>query len=153
MVRMVVSVVVGYFAMFAVVFTMLTGAYLAMGADRAFHPGSYEVTGTWLVVWFVVSVVAALAGGFVCAAISSNPNAPISLAVVVLVLGGLSAIPALMPPAADKPKVREGDVGNFEAMSNARQPAWVSLATPVIGAAGALAGARLKGRPPQPAGA
>ena len=91
-----------------------------------------------------VSAIAALAGGFVCASIAASPKAPLALAVVVLVLGILSAIPALMPSPTPAP--RQGNIGNLEAMNNARQPAWVALLLPVIGAGGALAGATLKGQ-------
>jgi hypothetical protein len=143
--RTVASVIVGYLAMFAVVFLSLSLAYLTMGQERVFQPGSYDVSAAWLAVMFAVSLAAALAGGFVCASIATSPKAPVALAVVVVVLGILSAIPALMPLPAPQP--RQGDVGNIEAMNNARQPAWVALLLPVIGAGGAIAGAKSKKRP------
>jgi hypothetical protein len=101
--RTIAGVVAGFGAMFLTVFLSLTVAYLAMGTERAFQPGSFEVTGAWLAVMFVVNIAAALVGGFVCAAIAPSPKAPIALAVVVLVLGLLSAIPALLPPPESAP--------------------------------------------------
>jgi hypothetical protein len=143
------GVVLGYVAMFVVVFLSLSTAYMAMGADRAFQPGSYEVTGNWLAVMFVVSIVAALFGGFVCATLAPSPKAPLALAVVVLVLGAASAVPEIT--RSDPPEVREGDVGNVAAMTNAKQPAWVFVSLPVIGAGGAMIGAKLRVRPMRPA--
>lgn len=140
--RTILSVIVGYLAMFAVVFLSLSLAYLSMGQERAFQPESYDVSAVWLAVMFAVSAVAALAGGFVCASIAGSPKAPVALAAVVLVLGLLSAIPALMPSPTPAP--RQGNIGNLEAMNNARQPAWVAMLLPAIGAGVALAGAKLK---------
>jgi hypothetical protein len=141
MLRKIAAVIVGYLVMFVVVFVCLTTAYLALGADRAFQPGSYEVTGLWLVVWFIVSVGAALAGGKVCALIGKTRGAVISLAIVVLILGVLSALPALKPPDGE-PKPRTSGPTNLEAMMSAKQPNWVLFLTPVIGVVGVLAGGR-----------
>jgi hypothetical protein len=140
--RTILSVIVGYLAMFAVVFLSLSLAYLSMGQERAFQPGSYDVSAVWLAVMFAISAIAALAGGFVCASIATGRTAPVALAVAVLVMGLLSAITASMSPPTPAP--RQGNIGNLEAMNNARQPAWVALLLPVIGAGGALAGAKLK---------
>jgi cytochrome bd-type quinol oxidase subunit 2 len=143
MLKTIGGVVVGYLAMFILVFATFSAAYLAMGTDGAFQPGSYEVTTLWLVVSFVLSLVAAIAGGFVCNLIAPNSKAPIALAVVVLVLGILLAIPTLMG-ADPRPVTRDASVGNLEAMANARQPSWVAFLTPVIGAIGVMIGARRK---------
>ena len=62
MLKKLVAVIVGYLVMFVVVFMCLTAGYLALGADKVFQPGSYEVTALWLIVWFIVSLGAALAG-------------------------------------------------------------------------------------------
>ncbi|MGI8785606.1 MAG: hypothetical protein ACR2L2_18395 [Acidobacteriota bacterium] len=142
MLRVFGAVIVGYIVMFIVVFGSFTAAYLAMGADRAFLPGSYEVTALWLGVSFLLAFVAALAGGFVCAAISQGGKAPMVLAGLVLVLGLLMAVSVVAKKA--EPKVREGAAGNLEAMQNAYQPPWVALLTPFVGAVGVLAGAKLK---------
>ncbi len=141
--RAIGGVVLGYVAMGVIVFVGLTIAYVAMGTDRAFQPGSYQVTNLWLSVHMPVALVAALAGGFVCAAIARSGKAPLWLAGLVLVLGLGMAVPVMM---AEDPPPRTADVDNFAAIQNARQPAWVAVATPLIGAAGVVLGARLKGR-------
>jgi hypothetical protein len=79
----------------------------------------------------------------VCAAVSRLPKPPLVLAVVVLVLGVLSAVPVLMASPGEQ-EARTGDVSNMDAMMKARQPAWAALLNPVLGVAGVLAGARLR---------
>ncbi len=146
MLKTIAAVVVGYLVMVVVVFACLTSAYLAMGAERAFKPESYEVTVLWLVVWFFVSVGAALTGGRICGLIGKTRVAVISLAIVVLVLGSLSALPALKPPVGES-KPRTSGPSNLEAMMSAKQPNWVLFLTPIIGVVGVLAGGRAVTRP------
>ena len=80
----------------------------------------------------------------VCAAIAKGGKAPIVLAIIVFVLGMLLAIPSLMVKKADV--VRVGDVPMFEAMQKAKEPPWVPLTFPFVGAIGVLLGGKLKGR-------
>lgn len=141
MLKAIGGVVIGYVAMFICVFTLFTLAYTLLGANGAFQPGSYDVSGTWLVIAVAVSALAALVGGFVCKAIARSSGAALALAGLVLVLGVVSAI-----IGANKtvPPVRAANVGNIEAMNYAKTPTWMMLLMPVIGAAGVLVGARLK---------
>ena len=143
MLKTIGAVIAGYIAMVVVVFTSLTLAYLAMGAERAFKPALYEVTPAWLAVMFAVSIVAAFVGGKVCALISKNPQATMILAGVVFVLGLLSSIPAFKSSGGAQ-KIRAGSLSNSEAMMNAKQPVWVALLMPFIGVAGVLIGGRAK---------
>jgi hypothetical protein len=144
MLRLIGSVVAGYVIMFLVVFVALTAAYLGMGADRAFRAGVYDVTGLWLAVSLVVSIVAALAGGWTARRVARDVRGPWVLAGVVLVLGLAMAAPALF---GDAPAVavRTGATGNLEAMQQAQTPLWVLLLNPFIGAVGALVGGRALG--------
>ena len=144
MARTILGVIAGYLTMFVAVFLMFTVAYVALGTDGAFKPGSYDVSGVWIAISMVLGLVAAVAGGVVCAAVARNPKAPILLAVVVIVLGVLLALPALMSPNGESPGIRTGDVGNMEAMSKAKIPAWISLVNPVIGAVGVLIGGGMR---------
>jgi hypothetical protein len=145
MLRAVLAVIAGYLVMFVCVFATFSAAYLLMGPEGAFLPGSYQVSATWLLASFVLSLLAAIVGGIACAKIAPRGRAPMALAVLVLVLGFASAVPVMMS-SGDPPAVREGGVGNVEAMSNARQPVWVALLNPLIGAAGVMVGARFASR-------
>ena len=47
--RAILSVVVGYVAMFAAIFLAFSGLYLLLGQDLSFRPGSYEPSVLWTV--------------------------------------------------------------------------------------------------------
>jgi hypothetical protein len=140
--RNIVAVVVGYVVMFVVVMATFTGVFLAMGADRAFQPGSHQVTGLWIFVSTILSFGAAIAGGCVATRIGKGARAAQLLAIVVVVLGVILAIPTLDAPEPSEP--RTGEVGNMDAMMKAQQPPVVSFLNPVIGAVGVLLGSRLR---------
>ena len=143
MVRGILGVVAGYVAMALLIFLMFSIAYLAMGANRAFNPGSFDPTLFWIVISFFLSFVAALVGGYTCAAIARSKRAAQVLAGLVLVLGIIVAIPALTS-GDTRPNNRTGDVPNIEAMQKARTPGWVALMNPLIGAVGVMVGAGLR---------
>lgn len=145
--RSILAVILGYVVMFLVVFLTFSGAYLAMGTDRAFQPGSYEPSTMWLVASFVLGFIAAVAGGCTCVWIAKKMTPAYALAALVIVLGLAMAGSMMMGPPDTRPTVRSGDVPNLEAMQNARQPLWVALVNPFLGAVGVLFGARLKGQP------
>jgi hypothetical protein len=143
MVRGIAGVILGYVVMAGLVFTTFTAAYLAMGADRAFQPGSYDVSPVWIGVSFVLGLVAAVVGGLVCAMVSRSGKGPLVLAALVLVLGLAMAVPVLAASAGPPPSARTGDVANLDAMQMAKQPAWVALLNPLVGAVGVVVGSRL----------
>ena len=145
--RAIVSVVLGYVTMFAAIFLTFSGLYLfLLGQELSFRPGSYEPSILWTVVSFALGLGAAALGGYVCARIARTATPPKVLAGVVLVIGLLSAVPALM--AASTPaEARTGEVGNRDAMMKAKQPAWVAMANPFVGLVGVLLGARLRRSP------
>ncbi|MEO6394136.1 MAG: hypothetical protein ABIP75_19945 [Pyrinomonadaceae bacterium] len=146
MLRGIVGVIVGYLAMFVVVFLCLTAAYLIMGTERVFLPGSFVADMPWMIIMVIVSIIAAVIGGLVCAKVAGGSTAPKVLAVLVFVLGLLLAIGTMGDNKAAVP--RTGELSNFEAMKNAKEPQWFSFANPLIGAIGVLAGAGLAKRRP-----
>jgi amino acid transporter len=144
MARGIIGVIVGYVTMAVFIFATFTAAYLLMGTDAAFEPGSYAVSSLWILASIVLGLIAAVLGGYVCAVIARQPKVPVILAVFVLVLGVILAIPTLGGSSENPPAPRPADVDAMEAMRIAEQPAWVSLLNPVIGAVGVLIGARLR---------
>jgi hypothetical protein len=138
--RIIGGVVAGYLAMALAVMALLSIAYLALGAGRAFQPESYDVTGLWLVVSTIVTIAAAVLGGWLAVRIGRSHRAAVYLAVVVVVLGVVLALPTLNAPPTGE--VRTGDVGNMDAMMKGHQPAVISILNPVLGAIGVMVGAR-----------
>jgi hypothetical protein len=67
------------------------------------------------------------------------------LAIVVFALGLVFAVPSYVANRTDQ-GVRDYAPPLVEAMQKAKQPNWVPLALPVIGAVGVLIGAKLKKR-------
>ena len=145
MLRSIAAVIVSYATMFVFFFAAFTGCYIALGADRVFQPDSYEVSMLWIVLALVLSLLGSILGGYICAVISRNMRACQVFAFIVFFLGLLACIPA-MRRDPDSPNVRAGEVENLQAIQLAVTPLWVHLLTPVISAAGVLAGARLKRR-------
>ena len=137
------AVILGYVVMFAVVFITFSIAFLMMGTNMAFEEGSYSVSVLWLVVSFALGLIAAVVGGFVCAAVSRASKAPLILAGLVLVLGLLMALPVLSASYDDQTVMREIDVGTFDAMQKGKQPPWVALTNPFVGVIGVLLGSKL----------
>lgn len=143
MVRSILGVVAGYLAMFVFVFISFTILYLLLGANGAFEPDTYEVSLTWIIISFILSIVAAILGGYLCVLISKNHKAALVLAGIVFVLGIAMAIPVLIDVENEVQEMRKADVPNLEAMQNAKQPPLVALLTPLIGALGVFAGSKL----------
>jgi hypothetical protein len=144
--RTIAGVLVGYLVMALVVFAVFSLAYMAMGADRAFQPGTYAPSAVWVVLSLVLSFLAAWVGGRVCAGIARNPKAVVALAVLVLVLGVVFAMPVMR--RTGDPAPRSGTVGNMQAMQQAHMPLWVALLTPLVGAAGVVVGGGRRSVPP-----
>jgi len=138
--RVIGAAVVGYAVTFLVLFILFTGAYVLLGPDRAFQPESYDVSMLWNTLGVVVSFVAALIGGMVSVAIARDSRGPKALAVLVLMIGILFAIPVMRQAPNSEP--RTAAVGNMEAMGKARQPLWAALLNPVIGVLGVMIGGR-----------
>ena len=150
MLRTVGSVILGYIVMAAFVFLSFSLLFVAMGPDRAYQPGTYEVSGLWVVVSFVLSFIAAVLGGWVCVLVARTQLGPQILAAAILVFGLVLAVMELGSVPADLPTVRDASVGVMEAMRDSQNPTWINFVTPFVAVVGILAGARLVGRKPDP---
>jgi len=143
--RLIGGVISGYLAMAFTLFVALTIAYVAMGADRAFGAGVFQVTLLWAIVSLLVGFAAALVGGRVARAVSGRIEGPRWLALFVIVLGlGLALMIAI---SGDGDSAARTDlVGPFQAMRVAQTPLWAALLNPFVGAVGVLLGGRAVGR-------
>jgi len=144
MARTIIGVMAGYLAMFVLVSITLMGAFLLMGTDWSFKPGSFEASNAWVAMSLVANLIIGIIGGLICALIAKGGRAPLALAIVVFALGLLLAIPSVIAHRQSAGKVRTGNVTQMEAMQNASEPIWVPFTFPVIGAIGVLIGGKLK---------
>ena len=138
-VRNVGGAVLGWVVMAGAVFLLFSGLWTVLGADGAFRPGSWEVSGMWLAGSIVVGLLAAVIGGLVCTWVAADDRGLLMLMALVLVLG--VAVALFDAPAAGG--IRPPEVGMPEAMSSAQQPKWLAWLNPVLGVVGAFAGSRL----------
>ena len=145
MARSIIAVIVSYVLMFVLISLSFFAMYSVLGADQAFKPRSWDASNRWIVGALVLSFIVAVIAGFVCALIARGGKAPLALAIVVFALGLVFAIPSFVANQADQ-GVRAHAPPLFEAMQKAKQPNWLPLAFPVIGALGVLVGAKLKKR-------
>lgn len=146
--RTVLSVAAGFAATAVVLAAGLSLGWSRLGADQALLPGRWEASPSWVLSSLGVSLVAAIAGGFVCAALGRSMRAPSVLAALVFGAGVVGAGAILLMPHATS--ARGPDVGLLEAIRETRA-LWPVVATPFVAATGVLIGAlrRLRGVAPE----
>lgn len=142
------AAVLGWVTMFAGVFILMFAMWMILGPDGAFRPESWDVSWGWSLGSIAIGLLAAIAGGLVCSKIADGPWGVRFLVAIVVVLGVLTALGSMevtgLEGAVDVDTgPRPDGVGMFEAMSTAQQPVWLNWLNPVLGAVGALLGARM----------
>ena len=142
MVKIIAGVIVGYVVMLMLVVVLGVTLFMMLGAERAFAPGAYTPSALWIVLALLCALLAAIAGGWACAAIGGAGTAPKILAMLVFVLGLLFVYPALNPGADLRPTTRMSGEDLMVSMQNARQPVWVAVMNPFLGVVGVIIGAR-----------
>lgn len=140
--RNVGGAVLGWVVMSACVVVPMALLWVVLGEDGAFRPGSWEVTHALSLGSVAIGLFAAVVGGFVCAKVAGDNRGVLMLVVLVLILGVVNALS--QAPVADA--VRPEGVAMTDAAGSAREPVWLSWLHPVLGAVGALLGARLARR-------
>ena len=65
MARTIIAVIVGYISMFVLVSLTITCAFLLMGTDWSFKPGSFEASNGWIAMSLVANLIIAIVGGFI----------------------------------------------------------------------------------------
>jgi len=144
--RSIIAVVASYVAMFILAFIGFTCAYLIIGSGVAFKPAIYEASTTWIGIAFVINIVVAIIGGFICALIAKGGKAPLALAILAIVLGLLVAFADMNKGKKNAGMVRAADTPSMEAVQKAYWPIWVPFTFPLTSAIGILIGGKLKRR-------
>jgi len=135
------AAVAGYLVLFAVAFVLFSLTWLALGADRLFEAGRWDVSGAWIAVSIVLGLIANMAGGFSCSKLGASRHAPFILVVLVAAGSALSGI-----PDGAAVGVRPDAVSMFDAMNSLQQPVWLLWLNPVFGVIGVVLGAGLETR-------
>ena len=138
MLRNILAAIVGYIAMAAVLFVLFSLLWVTLGPMRAFQPGSWEVSGGWVIGTVVLGFAAAYIAGRVCARLGHDARAATMLIALVIVLGVVRALMQVDMPVEPRPD----DLSMMEATAGARHPAWFDWINPLIGAAGVWFGSR-----------
>jgi hypothetical protein len=115
MVRSIIAVVVSYITMFVLNFLGFVGLYTVIGPGNAFKPRSFLASNRWIAMAFAIVLVSGIIAGLLCAAIARGRKATLALAVIILAVGLMLAIPAVMKSRANAGMVRVGDVPAMEA--------------------------------------
>jgi ABC-type antimicrobial peptide transport system permease subunit len=144
MARTIIGVIVGYVLMFILNFMAFVALYAVMGPERAFAPRLYLASTAWIGATAVILLVTGIIAGLVCALIAKGGRASLALAVVVVVLGLLLAIPAMLKANVNSKLVRPGDVPSMQAAQLAYWPLWCPFTFPFISALGVVVGGKLK---------
>lgn len=144
MARTIIGVIVGYVLMFLMNFAAFVGLYAVLGQDNAFAPGLYLASTKWIACSAVILFTTGLIAGLVAALIAKGGRAPLALAIVVVVLGVLLAIPAMLKANVNSKLVRSGDVPSMQAAQLAYWPVWCPFTFPFISAIGVVVGGKLK---------
>ena len=145
MLKSVLGIILGYVALFGVAFVAYSAAYFGLGPERAFEPGTYALSGTWIGLMLAITIISGLIGGLTCAAISKSRTTGLVFAVIVFVLGFVFELPNIMKD--HPPEARTGEVSNMEAMGKARPPGWLCILNPFLAGAAVLMGTRMKKSP------
>lgn len=138
--RAIGSVVVGYLIIALFVFVTFSIAYLILGPEGSYQPGTYEVSAIWIGLSIVLSFAAAVLGGWATARIARSAVPPKVLAGLVLVLG---LVMAFMTDTPETPAVRTAAPTVWEAAGQSQQPGWLLYLNPLIGLVGVLIGGAL----------
>lgn len=144
MIRNILGVLLGYLAAGLAIFAIFTGAYAVLGAEGSFRPDSFEVSPVWTVLAIAVGILAATLGGFICRLIARNKKAVLALALLMVVLGALTAALELSGATGKPQGPRTARLSNNEAMAQARQPLWMLFLNPLLGFAGVMLGGRFR---------
>lgn len=148
--RSILATVAGYVVMTGVIMASLALTVGGLGKDFMFEPDSLEPKASWMALNVVLSLVAAVLGGFVAALVARRADRkPVKvLAGILLVLGLGMAIARVMQPPPDTAILEEAraegrELSAFELASEAKQPVWYAFLLPFLGAGGVLLGGRM----------
>lgn len=138
MLRSILAVVVSYIVMFVLIVTVFMGLWYGMGPDRLLEPGVWKGNLFLCIAAPSITILAGLFGGWLCAKIGRGSGPVMALAAVVLVLGAAMAVFTLQKPEPTGP--RPAGMTVEQIMKDGREPTWLAILNPIIGAGAVLVG-------------
>ena len=130
----------GSMLMVVVLFATPTAAYLGLGTERTFLPGSFAVTPLQMVMFCFFQCDAGLVTGPVTSKQSGDRRVPRIVAVMTSTFGMLMALPAIRGTVRDAVP-RDGSLAAMQAMLQAQTPVRIQSIAPALAALGVSAGA------------
>ena len=141
MLRSIAAVIISYVVMAILIMVTFAGLWFGLGPDGLLQPGSYKGNMIINIAAPGITILAGLLGGWLCTRIARNRAATVALAGIVLVLGLTMAAFTLQKPYPADP--RPAGMTVQEIMKVGREPTWVAISNPIIGAIAVIVGGLL----------
>lgn len=148
MLRTVVAVIVSYVVMTIIIMAAFAALMFGMGPDRLLEPGSWKGTTFLNIVAPSITVISGLFGGWLSVKIGASRKPVVPLAVVVILLGAITAYFTMQKPAPTGE--RPSGMTMQEFMEKGREPTWLLIFNPIGGAAAVLITGMLTKPPRKP---
>lgn len=145
MFRPLFGAVLGYLTVALTLMVGMTAGAMLVGADRVFVADTWQSSDLWNGYALVLGVIAAFHGGIVATWWGGSKRAGRLLAAVVFALGIVMVAASVAQSVDAEPPARPAVMtfANWgEASKYSRQPTWLSVAMPITGAIGVIAGMR-----------
>jgi len=136
MLRPILAVIASYIVMVILIMSAFAALLFGIGIDRLLEPGTWKGNMFFSAAVPAITASVGLFGGWMCAKVARTKGPVLALAAVVLVLGFTSAYFTLQKPEPTGP--REPNMTMKEFREKGREPAWVALSNPILGAIGVL---------------
>jgi hypothetical protein len=138
MLRSIIAVIVTYIAMMVFVMGVFAGLWFGMGPDRLLEPGTWKGNMILCIAAPAITVIGGLLGGVMCARIGRARKPVIALAAVTFVVGMVCCYFTLQKPEPTGP--RDPELTMEQIMEQGREPTWIAILNPIIGAGAVLIG-------------
>jgi len=138
MLRSIIAVIGSYIVMAVLIVGVFMGLWLGMGPDRLLEPASWKGNMLLTIAAPAITVIGGLFGGWMCAKISRSRKPVMVLAGLVFVLGMTMAFFTLQEPEPTGP--RDPAMTMDQIMEQGREPTWLAILNPIIGAGAVLIG-------------
>lgn len=143
--RSILAVVVSYIVMMVLVFGSFMSLWIGLGPNKLLEPGTFQGNMFLCIAAPSIAGLAGVLGGWLCGRMARGKmSAVVGLAVLTLVAGltmGYFTMQKPFPTGA-----RDPNMTMEELMKVGREPDWVAIGNPIIGAVGVMIGGLVLGR-------